>query len=192
MPTNLMQMLDSIEPDHTLHQTSARADAAINTFRFDRGVIDRWDEFTTLMVRFHRHVEAVVLRMSAMPRASHDFNWGRCVHVLMQMYGRNGEKAAFEIARTGTDGGLRGLLRDFARKVAADYADDEISARIVRWWTALSPAEQFAATSEYLARFGHFLPSEMTEGSAARIRDRFLQVLQQHPHLLQRLGNVGR
>jgi len=57
---------------------------------------------------------------------------------------------------------------------------------------ALSVEEQLAASTEYLQKYGHLLPSELTEGSAARIRANLPKVLEEHPHLIQRLRQVGR
>ena len=48
------------------------------------------------------------------------------------------------------------------------------------------------ASTEYLDKYGHLLPSEMTESSAARIRGGFFTVLENHPKLVQRLRRVGR
>jgi hypothetical protein len=56
----------------------------------------------------------------------------------------------------------------------------------------LSAREQLDAGSEYLAKYGALLPSELTEASAARIRADFHKVLERHPWLLQQIHNVGR
>ena len=45
---------------------------------------------------------------------------------------------------------------------------------------------------EYLKKYGHLLPSELTEGSAARVRANFPKVLAQHPKILQKTRRLGR
>ena len=56
----------------------------------------------------------------------------------------------------------------------------------------LSPDERHAACAAYLSRYGHLLPSELTEGYAARVRARFPQLLAEHPRMLQRVNRIGR
>jgi hypothetical protein len=116
-----------------------------------------------------------------------DLAWGRCVRVLTQEYGPEGDKAAFEIARTGNEGGFYDLAKRFARQLASQCAENEIKARVNSFWHGLSVTEQLDVSSQYLAKYGHLLPSELTEGSAARVRAGFHKVLAEHPHMLQRL-----
>ncbi|GAG41001.1 unnamed protein product, partial [marine sediment metagenome] len=121
-----------------------------------------------------------------------DFDWGRALSILTKAYGPNGEKAAFEMARTGTEGGLYRVLRETAQTMAAEYAENEVGARINNYWNDLSTDERLAAPDEYLRRFGHLLPSELTEGGAWRVRANFSKVLQEHSRLIQRLSRIGR
>jgi hypothetical protein len=110
----------------------------------------------------------------------------------MKEYGTNGEKAAFEMVRTGSEGGLYAVLKAVARRMINEYAGNEISARISYFWENLSVDEQIEATEEYLGKYGHLLPSELTEGSAARIRANFIKVLEEHPNLIKRMRDVAR
>jgi len=192
MATPLEGLLATLDPARTLDQTASRADAAVNSFRVPRGRVESWDEFTHLMAGFLTHVETRVLRLRAAPDASVGYQWDRCAQRLRDAFGRQGDKAAFEMARTGVEGGLHRVLREVAQRVAAHYAEAEIAGRIYEYWNCMSAEEQIAAAREYLAHYGHLLPSEMTEGSAARILANFPQVLQQHPELVQRIRRVGR
>ena len=121
-----------------------------------------------------------------------DFDWGRCTQILMRAYGSNGEKAAFEMARTGNDGGLYAVLKKMANSMAEQYIENEVSAKVSFYWNGLTVDEMLKAADEYLSKYGHLLPSELTEGSAGRIRANMPKVLQEHPRLLQRLGRIGR
>ena len=188
--TGLGQLLESIDPQRTTEQTDARADAAINSFPQRSAVLNEWGDFKRCLIEFMRHLEAAVLQVHSMPRASLDFEWGRCVRLLVQEFGRNGEKAAFEIARTGNEGGLYAVLRKLARRIAQQYGENEVSARVGVWWDALSVDEKLAATDEYLCEYGHLLPSELAEGSAVRVRASFPKVLEEHPRLLQRMRRL--
>ncbi len=189
--TDLDQLLASIDPQRTVEETEARADRAVNSFCFNKAQLTQWDEFRSHLIKFMRHIEATVLRVRKMPEASMDFEWGRCVRLLLQEYGQNGEKAAFELARTGNEGGLYGVLKKLARRVARQYGENEVSARIGTWWDQLSVDEKLAAGDEYIEKWGHLLPSELTEGSAARIRANLPKVLEEHPRLVQRMRRLA-
>jgi len=191
MPS-LEQLIESLDPQRTLDEADARADEAINSFPLQDAALTQWDEFRRCLINFMRHVEAAVLHVRSMPSSSLDFEWGRCVRLLIHEYGRNGEKAAFEIARTGNEGGLFAVLRKLARRIARLYGEREVSARISTWWETLSIDKKLAATDEYLTKYGRLLPSELTEGSAARVRANFPRVLEEHPRMLQRIRRLRR
>jgi hypothetical protein len=190
--TGLDQLLESIDPRRTLDETDARVDEAVNSFPLSKAELKQWDEFRLCLIHFMHHIETAVLQVRTMPEASLDFAWGRCVRLLVHEYGRTGEKAAFEIARTGNEGGLYAVLKGLARRVARQYGEREVAAKVGSWWTTLSIEEKLAATDEYLEKCGHLLPPELTEGSAARIRANLPKVLEEHPRLLQRMRRLGR
>lgn len=192
MTTKLDRLLESIDPARTLDQVSARMDIALNSFKFNSGTIKDWGTFKAVLTRFFRHTENTILRMKSFQSPYPDIDWGRCVMVLLNIYGRNGEKAAFEMVRTGAQGGLYTVLKKIAKQMAKEYTGNEISARISHFWHSLSVKEQLAATDEYLEKYGHLLPEEITEGSAVRIKANFINVLEEHPRIVRRMRNVGR
>jgi len=192
MATSLDRLLDRIHPKRTLDQVDARIDEAINTFDVRRGVIGRWEDFKDCLARFLIHLETRVLCLRAYPEISPEFSWGRCARLLLDEYGMNGDKYAFEAARTGNEGGLYAVLKAVARRTAQEYARNEISALINTFVNGLTVEEQLAASQEYLDKFGHLLPSELTEGSAARLHANFRRLLEEHPNLMRRLGRIGR
>ncbi len=192
MPTKLEQLLADIDPEKTYDQTFARADDALNSFPASSGRITDWDEFIRHMARFANHVEAKILRMHAGPMEDSEFCRSRCREHLSHIYGHNGAKAAFEMARTGNEGGLFAVLKAVALRMAEEYAEAEVTARIMDCWNGLTLDGQTLVTDEYLAKYSHLLPSELTEGSAARIRADFPKVLAQHPQILQKTRRLGR
>ena len=192
MKTKLDRLLESIDPARTLDQVSARVDEALNSFRVKSGTIEDWEGFRTVLTEFFRHVENVVLRIRPPFFPNPDFDWGRCCKLLLKEYGANGEKAAFEMARTGTEQGLYGVLKTVARRMVDDYAGNEIAARVSKFWETLSTDEKLAVSQEYLDKYGHLLPSELTSGSAARIRVNFPRVLEEHTSIVKNLRNIGR
>ena len=190
--TKLDRLLEDIDPARTLDQVSSRADEAVNSFRMQSGIIKDWERFRTVLTEFYRHVENVILRIPSFRSPNPDIDWGRCCQLLLKEYGPNGEKAAFEIARTGTERGFYGVLKAVARQMINEYGGNEISARISNFWESLSTDEKLAASQEYLNKYGHLLPDELTSGSAARVRANFLKVLEEHPRTVKRLRGIGR
>jgi len=192
MATDLERLLQQLDPDRTIEATYRRADEAINSFPLRQARITQWNEFRGCLVEFIGHVESSILRMERPVRGMFDFRWDRATGILIKIYGRNGEKAAFELARTGNEGGLYGVLKAVAMRVADDMSQTEIAARVGAFWDTHSPQEVLQASREYLAKYGHLLPSELTESSAARVQANFLKVLENHPKLVQQLRRVGR
>jgi len=192
MKTILDGLLESVDPARTLDQVSSRVDHAINTFSDTRYIIKEWELFRFTLIKFFKHTEKIVLRIQGRWENNPDMGWGRCARLLRNEYGLNGEKAAFEMIRTGTQGGLYAVLKSVAGQMINEYAGNEIRARISHYWYSLSVDEQLAATDEYLAKYGHLLPYELTEGSAVRIKANFIKVLEEHPKMVKRIRNVGR
>ena len=191
--TKQEQLLKSIDPSRTIELIARRVDRAINTFPPGPCQIARYDEFIPHFVRCCRHVEATILDLSGeLPEASLDFEWGRYIPVLRRAYGSEGVKTAFELVRTGNEGGLYAVIRKLGEVLAEQYAENEIAARVWSYWNGLSVDEKLAAADEYLSKYGHLLPSELTEGRAGRIRANLPKVLQEHPKMIQRLRRVGR
>ncbi|MFC1794972.1 hypothetical protein ACFL3Q_15460 [Planctomycetota bacterium] len=192
MQTELNKLLSSISPEKVIVAIFNRANEAINTFHPKSALIENWDEFRCCMEEFMRYIERHSLRLRGPIDISSDYYWPQCARVLLKVYGPSGEKAAFEIVRTGNKGGLNAVLRSVAMHVAEGYAKTEIQARVDAYLKDLTIDQQLAASIEYLAKHGHLLPSEMTEASAARIHANFGKVLAKHPWLLLKLNEVGR
>jgi len=192
MTTELDKLLASIDPERTLEEVFNRANEAINNFHVKTVQIKQWDQFRSCMAEFVRHVEACALRLNKPMTTSADFYWSRCVYILMKVYGSSGEKAAFEMVRTGNEGGLNAVLRAIAMHMAEEYAQNEISGKVALYWDGLSVEKQLDAASEYIAKYGHLLPTELTEGTAVRIRANLPKALKEHPRLLQKMRRVGK
>ena len=192
MLSKLDRLLESIHPSRTIEELNRRADDALNSFSAEAPQIESWDRFRHCLIRFLHHAESRLLRLSSPCPMGLDFDWGRCCQILMRAYGPNGEKTAFEMARTGNEGGLLAVLRKMAETMAEQFAQNEIEAKVLTYWNYRSIDERLAAADEYLAKYGHLLPSELTEGSAGRIRANLPKVLQEHPALMRRLGKIGR
>ena len=137
MLTKLEQLLSDIDPSRTYDITFARVDEAINTFCFEYSRIDNWEDFKKCLTQFFCHVESTVLCVRKEIHSNSDFHWGRCMDLLGRIYGSSGQKAAFEMARTGTEGGLFSVLRTIALRMAEESTENEVLARINNYWYQL-------------------------------------------------------
>lgn len=191
MNTKLRKLLDSIDPRFVSDQIESRANEALNSFGKKSGIVDDWEDFTRLLARFFSHVEKKILRINMSRDINFEMDWGRCIRVLHSAFGFNGEKAAFEIARTGVEGGLYMVLKTIAKVMATGYAHNETSARVNQFWESLSVDEKLKFPDEYVAEYGHLLPDELTEKGAFRVKANFPKVLEHHPNVLNRLRGVG-
>ena len=192
MKTELTDFLKSIDPARNLEEVAARIDNAIISFRLDSAVIELFGQFKDVLTSFVRHVEGEVLRVDPSKTLNADMSWSKCYRLLQLAYGPNGEKTGFEIVRTGLEGGLNSVLKSVSKRLAADYTQREISARVSNFWHALTVDQQLAVCDEYLKKYGHLLPSELTENDATRIKANFPKVLEEHPRLIRRLRETLR
>ena len=186
----LDKLLESIDPERTWDDTRRLADAALNSFPLVSSRVSGWEEFHNIVSRFVCHVENGVLKI----HRSHDpdFDFGRAVRFLHKDFGPNGEITAAQISINGIEGGLYRVLKALALRMVEEYSANEVSARVNHYWNTLTLDERLAASHEYLAKFGHLLPGDVTEGSAPRVRAYLRQFLAKHPELLRRLRKVGR
>jgi hypothetical protein len=191
MKTKLDRLLESIDPIRTMEQVSARIDNAINSFRVERYIIKDWGQFRFVLIKFFTHTEGLALRNQSRHTNEPAMEWGRCAKLLLNKYGPNGDKTAFEMARTGIQGGLYAVLRSVAEEMISEYTGNEIKAKISQYWHSLSVDEKLAATDEYLTKYDHLLPSDLTEGSAAHIKANFTKVLEEHPRLINRMRSIS-
>lgn len=192
MQTKLDKLLSFISPEKTITETYNRANHAINTFHMNSAQISDWDEFRYCMGKFLQHVEAYILCLREPINVSWDYSWSRCAQLLVRVYKSSGEKTAFEMARTGNEGGLYSVLKAVAMRIADECSQNEISAKVCTYLNSLSVDEKFSACSEYISKYGYLLPSEITESNAIRIRANFQKVLENHPRLILKFRGVLR
>jgi len=186
------QLLQYIDPDMVIDGTFARLDNAMNTLPMKPSRITDWEEYRVYMAGFFYHVENVILNCCSTRKFDPVWDWRRCYPFIVTEFGKNGEKAAFEIARTGVEGGLYSVIRKVGKRIAEHYVEAEIKSKVLYFWNELSVEEKFNVQSEYLTQFAHLFPSELTEGCAARIRADFVKTLQEHPKMVHRLRQIGR
>ena len=192
MMTDLDILLDGIDPSRNFDVLEARADEALNTFSMPSGTIVHPLGFQGCLARFHCHLDNCLLNVHPPRPLDLWFDWGRAIHMLRAAYGPDGEQAAVDMASSGADGGIYSVLRAVAQQLVEMYASNEIKARVAGYLNRASAQQWLAWTDEYLDKWGHLLPSDLTEGNAVRIKANFYKVLMEHPKLIRRLRRVGR
>ena len=182
----LNSLLDAIDPARILDETERRADTALGSYGLDVGAFQDWREYVGCLAHFFGHLERHLLNLSGPYPGNASICWGQCSGVLDRIYGSNGDKVAFQIVRSGAEGGLYGVLKEIARFQARTYGEREIEARVAGFWSALSVEEQLAAVNAYIARFGNLYPEEFRAGSFSTLKVNFWKILIEHPRMLQR------
>ncbi len=130
MKTKLDKLIEQIDPSRTLNEVSSRVDEAVNRFTCSIGSINDYNRFEQVLSQFVRHVDNQVLHMPS-DFAPSSYDWAKCVRILEKEYGDQGHKVAFEMASTGIAGGLYEVLKRVAYHLAYDFAQNEISARVI-------------------------------------------------------------
>jgi len=195
MQTKLDKLLQKIDPSVTLDAVSATVEAAFNLFIAilrTRCSIHNRDNFRAIMARFFCHIENSVLHINPPRKSDLKFDWGRCYLRLEKKFGPNAENIAFDMARTNISGGLYAVLKVVARIMAEEFANNQISFEVSKFWDSLTTGEKIAVSKEYIEKYGHLIPSELMEGGAVRVRAFFWKVLEEHPKIVQKLRNVNR
>ena len=185
--TKLDRLLEGIDPSKTYDLTSRQAGEALARFPAGKGAMTDGREFRAYMARLYCHLNRALLGAEPPRRVNEKMEWFGCQKLLKRELGEGGDRAAFEIARTGNEGGLAGLTLLLAESLAEQTASDWVSNAICRYLSSLSPGERVDAPREYMAKHGRLLPSEMTEGSGARIIVSFAKTLEEHPRLIRKL-----
>lgn len=192
MKTRLDCLLEAIDPARTLDRLAWRIDEAVNSFAFASASVDSFARFEKLMADLHLHLLSRLLGLRRPPEWDQNMSWELCVELLKAEYGEQGRNTAYEMARTGADGGLYAVCKAVAQRMADDHAENLVKAKVSHYWNSLSVQEQLAAPKEYLEKYARLLPPEAVGDGAIRLRAFFPQVLSQHPHLIRRLRSLGR
>lgn len=191
MKSRLDKLLEDIDPVNIYDVVSSSVDAALNSFDVPKGIIDDWNEYENILAKFYRHAENSILNIPDFSPANDSYDLAASIRLLNKEYGESGQKAGFELVRTGQRGGIYSVLNTIGRQLISEYADRWVYTKIHTFWNSLSNEEKFEVVDEYILKHGQLLPSELTEGYAGRIRMNFPHVLEEHPRLIRNLRMVN-
>lgn len=167
------------------------ADEALASLPSSPTRIRDWAAFQDHMILLQATVEQHLLGLKEPVPAPANLAWRRCLSALSGTFGENGFKVAFELARTGKEqGGVMGVDTKFAHHLADDMAKTHIRAGAQSLWGRLSVQQKNDVVDEFLQKYGTYMPSELTEGGAWRIRADFPAVLENFADMLLRLSQI--
>ncbi|MBT3379372.1 MAG: hypothetical protein HN742_26470 [Lentisphaerae bacterium] len=179
--SGLLRSLEAIPDD-----VQRCVDKALNGFVVASGRITDWDAYCGLLAAFYARLESAVLGINPPRKPNMEFDFSRCVRLMERtMYGESAMQAGFEVARTGTEGGVRQLLGRLAAAYGQTSASDQARALVSLYWEKRTHPQLFSDMDEYIAAYGHMLPSEALEGNAPRIRGKFWEALAAHPVVMR-------
>ena len=183
----LDKLLSSLEPERSLLEVERRADEALSTFSFPGGSALDWDEFRDAITRFFRHATGAILGLGDKVPVYPELHFGQACRLLMKEFGPDGDKAAAKMAIHGVEGGLYQVCKVIARRLAEEHSENMVKSRIAEFWNPLSADQKLATAQEYIAKYGHLLPPDVTENKAGRILAFLPKFLEKHPQLIARL-----
>lgn len=125
--------------------------------------------------RFRNLLDERILRLSE--PLSELFAHERGLEALRAVYGPNALPVACAIVRSGMEGGFVGILHAVAEHKAKEYAKAEVRNKVLGFWNCLSAERKLELGREFIERWGHLLPSELTEGIGVRILEKLPEAL---------------
>ena len=184
--SELIETLNNLTSPQYTEKKYQGADRAINSVSVS-GLVDSFNEFENILVEVIVLVQKNVLKVQRPIKGAQDFYLDAAFRVLQKEYGPNGEKAAFEISRTGKDGGIHAIIRSLAYGYADLLFENEAEAKVGVLWEKMSNEDKFAAMEQYVSEFSYLWPDELTENGALRLKKNFQKTLQLHIENIRKL-----
>ena len=188
----LTSFLRQIDPSRTIDDIEKRANRAINSFDPDRGAASNIDKFQDCLCRFYVHLEHTLLGIRGNINRNTEMTRAHVCGELSELYGPSGHAIAFNIANTGVEEGLYGILKQLAMRVARKEIKNRIGVLVTEFLDQLSPGNMVRAEAEYLEKYGHLLPADALLADGSISVAGFREILMNHPYLLKHMRDVGR
>ena len=188
MSEKMDKLLAEITPEKTLDVYEERMSNVLNRFPFPAGPLNDREAFEVEIARLeHRFMFSARATPPNLEADEIPFHRSHGLSRLLDCFGPDGDRLAFEMARTGIDGGFRAVAKAMADNAAHQFATAIIGCRVYDYWDSLTVDERVAATYEYSNRIRYMLhqgliPSIYTQPQAA---------LGRYPHLIRRFRQAS-
>ena len=185
--SELIETLNNLTSPKYIEKMYIGADKAINEIALD-GLVSSFREFENIIVEFMKLLHKYVLKANRTINGAEEYYLDAGFKVLQEKYGPNGEKAAFEMARTGKQGGIYAVIKVLAYGPIDIGIENEAKAKVGVLWEKLGNDQKFAVMDEYVKTHGHLWPDELIENGAVRLKMNFPKTLQLHIENVRKLS----
>jgi len=192
--SQLDDLLERIDPKKTIDHGNALLDKALNSYHFAKSQVESHDEFKQVCGDFYWHVESTLLGVGSSVSPNDQMKQGFALGILGDIFGKHNTDAAYQIARSGVEGGLYGVLRKMGEAMAKKHVDTQIGVEVSEFVNQLMKnlPEFHATVEEYAQKYGRLLPREALEDNAFDIKIGFWKVLQNHPYMVKSMREIGK
>ena len=187
--SQLSDLLASLDPAVIIDGPEQRANVALSTFPIVSAYILDCGEFKDFIARFHQYAHSCVLNW--WPYYDYEWNYGAAINLMKSFFGPSGVDHAFVIVRTGTKGGLYGLMKQITKSIVDEHIRKATNAIVGSFVLDLDDDEREAAVQEYLIRYRHLLPPELVENDGLGLYVEFKEVLMNHPYMVHNVSLFG-
>lgn len=183
MDNILHRFLKDIHPSRNVLKLRGRADDALNAFIIESGAL-QGSEFEACLTEFHHRLNNTLLSLNSDRPLDRAMHWSAGFRLLEREYGTEGYRRAHEYASTGTEGGIRDVLRRIAYRKADEYAKAEIGAGVSLFLSHAGPAERIKYAESYAEAYSDLLPRHYLNSGGLYLKMYFHEVLEGHPFAL--------
>ena len=151
------------------------------------GMITNRNDYDQFLASFYWHLYCPEMEVESNWNQHHRYIEGKAFNLLQREYGPNARIRTFDLARSGSEGGLLAILRTLRQLVLDEFFVNQTNALVDHYWRNSTNEEILADGRDYLAEYGDMLPQEMAESSGAAILANYRKVLAQHPMHIHKL-----
>jgi len=190
MATKLDLLLKDIDPSKTIQPVFRELDNCLNTLKLDKMTVNTEEEFRSCIVKFRCQADNWQCKGN---RKFKEYVYFLSSKHLKEEYGPEGERVAYEMAEKGINGGLYAVIKAIGKRWADDRAKGTISNKVYEFWKSLTVKEKIATVEEYRQKYGHLIPARFKGCSSSYFfLMYFLEILEEHPAVIQRIREIGR
>jgi len=188
---NILRNVDIEQSEATL---SRLADEAIMALPMRSARAQSASELRNAAIALWRNIHTRIFGLAPDSDAlTDDHAWQRCVTLLNAIHkSPRGYQAAVEIACSGVERGLYGVMNKLAARILESHQTARIRAGAEAMTATLSLAEQLEVVQEYCERFREILPPEILRQTPAELVPKFPRILEKHPQMIATFRRIGR
>lgn len=186
MATQLDLLLEDIVHSHDAYRKTM--DEAIHSFSFSVFTFDSWAACEAFMEQFFAHINAHIVG----PEFAGNAHMAMVIfrQTFEPNYGQYPERPIYERLMHGHEGGLNGFVQEAAEAVVELFAGRDIVNKVDKYMFSIRNDGIDAAAEEYMEKWGHLLPQDITSQGTRRLAPVLGKFLKQHPRLLHRLRGI--